>query len=566
MDTTPAVDDTPMPELQHNLQLIVDLAEADIQVCDRKLRQERDSLVVLKSEQERVRSEAAAHKSQVDVLERIVAALDRIASGVERAPGGVAGLDELEAGFRSLKQQYSTEFKIYSLPVLALSHAAVPMAALFRSWNPLSDPKHGLAQAAKWQALLAPDGTGPQDYSIFPDMDLAASADPYTVLIRDSLLPRLRAAVVNQWEPRFPEPLLQFLEAWQLLLPEPVLTTILHHLVMPKLTAAVDVWDPRVETVPIHMWLFPWLPWLGASMEPLYQPIQFKLGNVLHAWHPADPSAHAMLAPWQRVFDPASWESLLARFILPKLQAALQGFVINPQKQELEPFNWLLAWADAIPVNHMVAILEASFFPQWHQVLYHWLMASPDFQEVTSWYLGWKSLLPADLQANERIRHQLNVALDMMNQAVEGTPLVQPGARENVTYLRVTEQQAFATAQQQRGAPAGISQPPLPTDTALPRGVPSAAGAAAGGLESGLAMGGMSLREIVQAFAEQHDVQFLPKAGRLHEGLPVYGFGAVAMVTDSAKQVLLAQTEGRWVPVSLEQLLELHRRRGGRWN
>jgi tuftelin-interacting protein 11 len=42
IETTDSTDEAiPMPELQHNLRLLVDLAEADIQRLDGKLRQEK---------------------------------------------------------------------------------------------------------------------------------------------------------------------------------------------------------------------------------------------------------------------------------------------------------------------------------------------------------------------------------------------------------------------------------------------------------------------------------------------------------------------------------------------
>jgi tuftelin-interacting protein 11 len=166
---------------------------------------------------------------------------------------------------------------------------------------------------------------------------------------------------------------------------------------------------------------------------------------------------------------------------------------------------------------------------------------------VTRWYLGWKGLFPPDLLANPRVQRQLNAALDMMNQAVEGAPVVQPGARENMAYLKVSENRKFE--QQQFSAPSmssapEVGQPVSSIDTGYDHGFLS-----------------MSLKEIVEATAQQNDVMFLPKVGRLYQGLQVYSFGLVSVTIDNHKQMLYAQAGEKWLPVSLEQLIELNRTR-----
>ena len=35
---------------------------------------------------------------------------------------------------------------------------------------------------------------------------------------------------------------------------------------MPRLRRAAGEWEPRQETVPVHAWLHPWLPHLGAQV------------------------------------------------------------------------------------------------------------------------------------------------------------------------------------------------------------------------------------------------------------------------------------------------------------
>ena len=58
--------------------------------------------------------------------------------------------------------------------------------------------------------------------------------NPYARLASAVLLPPLASAITNEWEPRNPEPLLRFMEAWAELLPPGLLRHILDNLVFPK--------------------------------------------------------------------------------------------------------------------------------------------------------------------------------------------------------------------------------------------------------------------------------------------------------------------------------------------
>jgi tuftelin-interacting protein 11 len=157
---------------------------------------------------------------------------------------------------------------------------------------------------------------------------------------------------------------------------------------------------------------------------------------------------------------------------------------------------------------------------------------NPDFNEIMNWYKGWKGLFPPELLANERIRMLLTAGLDMMNQAAEGLEVVQPGARENVGYLRATEKRQFDAAQQAYNA------------------VP------------GAAMADLSFKESIQAYAMEQGLLFMPRVGKFYNGMPVYEFGTVSVCIDSVKRLLYAQLqEGieRWSAVTLTQLMEMNR-------
>ncbi|KAK6926215.1 GCF, C-terminal [Dillenia turbinata] len=520
--------DVPMFELQYNMKLMVELAELDVVKIDRDLRNEREKAMSLQKEKEKIQSEAARLKKQLDDTLEIDRALAQINEDMSL---GTLTLDSLANTFGDLQRRYWEDYKLCNLSVIACSLALPLLIRVFQGWDPLQNPAHGLEVISLWKNLLQGEDS----------FDFSDASSPYMQLVMEVVFPAVRISGTNTWKARDPEPMLRFLETWEKMLPPSVLETILDNIVMPKLSEAVDSWDPRRETVPIHVWVHPWLPLLGHKLGNLYHTIRFKLGNVLHAWHPSDGSAYTILSPWKTVFDRASWEQLIMRFIVPKLVEVLREFQINPADQKLDQFSWVMSWASAIPIEHMVTMLEVGFFAKWQQVLYHWLCSNPNFEEVTQWYLGWKGLLPPDLLANERIRYQLNVGLDMMNQAVEGTGVVQPGLRENISYLRVQEQRQFEAQQK----------------------------AAAHAQQQASAMGGMdglgaemNLKEVIEAHAQQHELLFKPKPGRMHNGHQIYGFGNISIYMDSFKQKVFAQTEEGWSLVSLEQLLDMQRSAG----
>lgn len=513
--------DVPMPELQHNIRLMVDLAELDVQKIDQDLRNERENLVALQREKEKFEYEAARQKKQLSNMENIVSLLEEI--GEENSLGTLT-LDSLAKVFEDLQRRYPDDFKMCNLSYVACSFALPLFIRVFQGWDPLQNPTHGVDMISIWKTLLQGEDS----------FNFGDAASPYTQLFMEVVFPAVRISGTNTWQARDPEPMLRFLESWEKLMPPSVLQSILDNIVMPKLSAAVDSWEPRLETIPIHAWMHPWLPLLGQKLDAFYHTIRNRLESVLHAWHPSDTSAYHILSPWKTVFDPISWEKLMVRFILPKLLVVMHEFQVNPANQKLDQFYWILTWATAIPMHHIIQLFDI-FFDKWQQVLYRWLLSNPNFEEVTQWYLGWKELIPAELLANEHIAYRVNLGLEMMNQAVEGTNVVQPGLRENLSYLRVLEQRKFDAQQQQKAV---ASQ--------------SRANATAQ-MESMK----LSLKEVIEEHAQRNGLLFKPKPGRMHDGHQIYGFGRVNVIIDPLNQKLLAQVEDRWAPVLLEQLLEM---------
>ncbi|CAI9107631.1 OLC1v1007029C1 [Oldenlandia corymbosa var. corymbosa] len=506
--------DIPMPELQHNIKLILDSVELDIQKIGRDLTNERETVASLQLEKSKIQSEKSKQEKQLENMREIIRVMERVE---EESSLGTLTLESLAHSFLDVQQKYADDYKLCNLPCIACGYALPLFIRVFQGWDPLQNPTHGQEIVSRWRILLEEDS-----------QNIFGTTSPYTQLIMEVVFPAVRICGTNTWRARDPEPMLRFLDSWERLLPPVVLQNILDAIIMPKIISAVNSWDPRLETMPIHSWIHPWLPLLGTKLEPCYQTIRDRLESVLHAWHPSDISAQYILSPWKNVFDAASWNKLMVRYIVPKLLTVMQEFQINPANQSLDQFIWVRNWATTIPIQHMIVIMEV-FFTKWYAVLHQWLNSKPDLDQVGKWYMGWKNQLPDELLANEHIRARLFDGLQMMNAAAEGMKVEPPGLAEQIAYQKKVEERQFERAAAQ--ARVQVSDGPEPT-----------------------------LKEIIERFAQDNGLPFIIKPGRMQDGLQVYGFGNVNIIIDSHNQKCFAQMESRWVLSSLEQLLDLHNR------
>lgn len=503
-----------MPELLHNVQLLVDQTEQDIVQTDRKLRYNRDLVVNLSHEREERVVLKVQLDEQVDKLSEILASIDIFAQRTS-SPECPLKLMECEDMMKELQDKYPVEYKIYGLSSVAVA-IVFPLISKYLDGCGLS-VSHGDANPmhvfATWKDLLREQVS---DHTI-PSSE---NMDPYDRLVWEVWMPKLRR-LLSSWSPRTSDHVVDLLTGWRHLLPEWILQNLLDQLIMPKLQSELENWNPTTDVVPIHKWIHPWLPLMDKKLVSFYPSIRFKMASALNNWHPSDKSAHKILEPWVQVFSPQVMEAFVVRTILPKLSYCLQVELhINPQQQDIVPLEWVLGWRDMVGPHHYASVLEKSFFPKWIQVLSSWLSNNPNFEEVTKWYSGWKGMFDAEILREPAVKFYLNQALDMMNRAVGGT--FQAGARENMAYFVSTEKRRQpASIQNAISAPASVS-----------------------------------FKDVIERMAEENGILFMPVSGqKRHDGKLLYSFGQATLYID--RGVTFVTRAGQWSPVSLDELLRL---------
>ncbi|XP_052865681.1 septin-interacting protein 1 [Anopheles cruzii] len=499
-----------LPELMHNLALMVQHCEQDIITIDKQKCETKDREEQLAQEKENLIRISDLEKDYLQTLEE---ALELVRSLVEPAEGANLELEECEKRFVRLCANYPAECAEFGLSDLAAGVVAPLIAARLKDWAPFSDPTRHVELFKRWRSIL---GATSADVS-------CSLLDPYSAVVWTGVIPSIRTAA-NEWDPRRPTPMIALLDAWAPVLPAWILDNVLEQIVLTKLSAAVVEWDPLTDTVPIHSWIHPWVDLLGTKLEgAVYTMIREKLSRALKAWHPEDRSARAMITPWKGVFSEEDLQVFLTKNIIPKLELRLTEVIVNPLQQDLEMFNQVWEWHELISPLQMANMLDKYFFPKWLQTLVIWLNQAPNFDHVSRWYQGWKSQFTDDVVRQTNVKESFRKALELMQRSI--------GAASG----GIADGQELPPA----ASMAPIPPPPKPPTLLDVDATPA-----------------LEFKELVSQKCAERGIIFAPMPGRRELGKQVYRVGKLFCYIDRSVCIVSLDGGVNWTPISLTTLLE----------
>ena len=421
-----------VPELHHNVRMSVEVAEANLDLKHRELRNERQTLATLTKRRDSLAAEVRVAAAQLQESAALAHAVTEAAAvtdaeikrarstsmieldtatrpesysegegshmidwGGTRVPFSAASSALINAANKwyDVRKAHPEGFIAWELDDVAASMVAETLRRMFRHWRPLAHPSLGIAVVQSWRRALGSNLSGVAGVSLV--------GKAYAALIHLAIMPALRGALTNEWEPRSSEIAITVLSAWQQLLPDVLWRELFARQVLPRLASELSSWEFKADPTPPHLWLHPWLPLLPSpGLAALLPTLRHKLANSLAGIGVETPKAVELLYPWRTVLDLASWQGLVSRHVLPHLEHCLTTkLTINPAEQDVQPFIRVLSWTKVLSIEELSGLLLRHFFPVWLRTLERWVDQRPNFNELSCWYMGWKTLLQDQVNA-----------------------------------------------------------------------------------------------------------------------------------------------------------------------
>lgn len=142
-----------LPELEHNLQLLIDLTEQEIIQNDRQLQYERDMVVNLSHEVEKMEQVLSREDADIRNLSQVLALVEECERRMQPGCADPLTLPECARIFETLQDKYYEEYRMSDRVDLAVAIVFPLVKDYFRNWDPL---KVGPAVGQQTPGLTAP--------------------------------------------------------------------------------------------------------------------------------------------------------------------------------------------------------------------------------------------------------------------------------------------------------------------------------------------------------------------------------------------------------------------------
>ncbi|RAK97584.1 putative G-patch domain protein (TFIP11) [Aspergillus ibericus CBS 121593] len=359
---------------------------------------------------------------KADQLSELVAAIGQLE--IFQKEDTRAKFDELTDKLESMEMKYRNEIDEYRLSETAVAAIHPLFRQAMEEWEPLKDPTYLVSNLRRLQPLLLRKAKD--------EHTQRQSTSPYETMLYTLWLPRVRSALLNDWDVFESAPATSLIIAWKELLPSFIYANVLDQLVVPKLTNGLKEWKPRSSSRRHHTsssnstrfpwWLFTWLQYLDERHTNPKQPTGLlsdakrKFRVVLDTWD-LSKGLISGIELWRDALG-SEFNVCLRNHLLPRLGRHLrEDFEVNPQDQDLTPLENVLKWKDFFKPNVTGLLLVAEFFPKWHNILYIWLTNDPNYEEVAEWFTWWRTQIPSDINDLTIVDDEWNKGLQTMDLA-----------------------------------------------------------------------------------------------------------------------------------------------------
>ncbi|KAF2478594.1 GC-rich sequence DNA-binding factor-like protein-domain-containing protein [Neohortaea acidophila] len=347
-------------------------------------------------------------------------------------------IDKLEA----LQNNHRHEITRHGLSEAAIAAITPKFKQRLVDWEPLQKPDKLVPDLMRIKPILGLDS---QDEVAttngHADLDEAygktrrqKATSAYETLMYTIWLPKIRSAV-REWSVLDSTPMTAIVKAWRSLLPPFIYAHLIDQMIVPKLVAGLQQWDPRkrshhhkhgaIRNVAPHTWIFPWLPYLppyhldAKALEGLLVEVKRRIRHVLDS---CDISSGLLtgLNEWRALLQ-TELNSILIKHLLPRLALHLSAKLdIDPSDQDLTPLEDVLKWTEHFKPEVWARLLVAEFFPKWLSTLHLWLTtADANFEEIGQWFTWWKQQIPATLSAHPEVAREWTKGTEMINRALD---------------------------------------------------------------------------------------------------------------------------------------------------